>query len=92
MAEKSMFGQRGQSVVWFGVFLACGLLVFTVFSYYFPVFAKPTDFIGRIIVMLAFLAAALVFRRSERYRQYWRICFAFFTALAAISLDYKLGF
>jgi len=91
MAEKSMFGQRVQSMLWFALFLACGLLVFVVFSHYFPVFAKPTDFIGRIIVALAFLAAALLFRRSERYRQYWRICFAFFTALAAISLDYKLG-
>jgi membrane protease YdiL (CAAX protease family) len=92
MAEKSMFGQRVQSMVWFGLFLACGLLVFTVFSHYFPIFAGPTDFIGRIVVALAFLAAALLSRRSERYHKYWRICFAFFTALAAISLDYKLGF
>lgn len=91
MAEKSMFSQRVQSIIWFGLFLACGLLVFVVFSHYFPVFSGPTDIIGRIVVALAFLAAALLFRRSERYHKYWRIWFAFFVALAAISLDYYLG-
>ncbi|MBN2006065.1 MAG: CPBP family intramembrane metalloprotease [Anaerolineae bacterium] len=91
MTKKPVSGQRGQSMIWFGSFLACGLLVFVVFSHYFPIFVGPTDTIGRIVVMLAFLAAAQLFRRSERYRTYWRICFAFFTALGAISLDYKLG-
>ena len=89
--EKPVFEQRWQLVVWFVLFLACGLLIFVVFSHYFPVFSGPTDFIGRMIVALAFLVAALLSRRSERYRTYWRICFAFFVALAAISLDYYLG-
>ncbi len=92
MTENSVFTQRWQPMIWFGLFLACGMSVFVVFSHYFPIFSGPTDSIGRIIVALVFLAAALFFRRSERYCQYWRICFAFFTALAAISLDYKLGF
>ncbi|MBN2389698.1 MAG: CPBP family intramembrane metalloprotease [Anaerolineae bacterium] len=92
MTERSVFMQRRQQIARLGLFLACGMLVFVLFSHYFPVFSGPTDFIGRIVVALAFLVAALLFRRSERYHKYWRICFAFFTALAAISLDYKLGF
>ncbi len=91
MAEEPLSGQRGQSMIWFVIFLACGMVVFVVFSHYFPIFSGPTDFIGRIVVALAFLAATLLFRRSERYRTYWRICFTSFTALAAISLDYYLG-
>ena len=92
MTARAVFMQRRQQIAWFGLFLACGLLVFVIFSHYFPVFSGSTDTIGRIVVALAFLAAALPFKRSARYRKYWRICFAFFTALAAISLDYELGF
>jgi len=92
MAQKSALEQRYQWVARFVIFLACGMLVFVVFSHYFPIFSGPTDIIGRIVAALAFLAAALLFRRNERYRTYWQICFAFFTALAAISLDYYLGF
>ena len=71
----------------FLLFLACGLLVFSVFSHYFPYFKRPTDTIGRIITAIAFLIAALLARRSERVNKYWLILFAFFTALTAISID-----
>jgi membrane protease YdiL (CAAX protease family) len=91
MAQKSVLEQRYQWVAQFVIVLACSLLVFVVFSHYFPVFSGSADIIGRIVVALAFLVAALFFRRSEHYRTYWRICFAFFVALAAISLDYYLG-
>ena len=72
----------------FLLFLACGLLVFLVFSYYFPLFERPADIIGRIITATVFLVAALFARHSERFNQYWLILFAFFTALTAISIDY----
>lgn len=70
------------------LFLACGLWVFLVFSYYFPIFERSADIIGRIITAIAFLAVSLFARRSERFNQYWLILFAFFTALTAISIDY----
>jgi membrane protease YdiL (CAAX protease family) len=76
---------------WFLFFLACGLLVFVIFSHYAPLFKQPTDSIGRVVTALGFLLAALLARRSERLKGYWLIPFAFFTALAAISLDYYLG-
>jgi membrane protease YdiL (CAAX protease family) len=72
-------------------FLACGLLVFIVFSHYFPIFERPTDTIGRIVTAIVFLVAALAARRSERFNQYWLILFAFFAALTAISIDRYLS-
>lgn len=74
-------------IVLFLLFLACGLLVFIVFSHYFPLFERPADTIGRVAVAIAFLLAALVSRRSERFNKYWLILFAFFAALTAISID-----
>lgn len=73
------------------LFLACGLLVFIVFSHYFPIFKRPADTIGRVTTAIIFLVAALLARRSERFNKYWLILFAFFAALTAISIDRYLG-
>jgi hypothetical protein len=72
-------------------FLACGLLVFFVFSHYFPLFERPADTIGRVLAGITLLVAALAARQSERFNKYWLILFAFFAALAAISLDRYLS-
>jgi uncharacterized protein len=80
-----------QRIAWFMLFLACGLLVFFLFSHYFPVFKGTIDVIGRIVVAIVFLVAALVIRQSERFKRYWLISFSFFTVLTAISFDYYLG-
>jgi membrane protease YdiL (CAAX protease family) len=80
-----------QRIGLFLLFLACGLLVFVVFSHYFPIFERTTDIVGRIVVAIGFLTAALVAYRNERFNKYWLIPFAFFAALAAISIDYYLG-
>jgi membrane protease YdiL (CAAX protease family) len=71
--------------------LACGLLVFFVFSHYFPLFDRPADSIGRVVVAIAFLVGAMAARQSERFNKYWLILFAFFAALAAISVDRYLS-
>ena len=68
-------------------FLACGLLVFVVFShYYFPLFERPADTIGRVVTAIVFLVAALIARRSKRFNQYWLILFSFFAALPQLAL------
>ncbi len=78
-------------VTWFLVLLACGMLVFLVFGNYYPVFEGSTDITGRIALGAALLACTLIFRRSERLRPYWLLPFAFFAALAALSIDYYLN-
>jgi len=80
-----------QRIGLFLLFLTCGLLVFVVFSHYFPIFKRPADSIGRVITAIVFLCAALIARRSEHFNQYWLILFAFFAALTAISIDRYLG-
>ena len=76
-----------QRIGLFFFFLACGLLVFLVFSHYFPLFERPADTIGRVVTAIVFLVAALIARRSKRFNQYWLILFPFFGALTAISID-----
>jgi membrane protease YdiL (CAAX protease family) len=80
--------QRG---IWSVLFLACSLLVFVVFSHYYPMFSGWIDVAGRIVVASILLVAALLSRRSERTRPYWRVWFALATACIAISVDYYLG-
>jgi len=82
---------RLQQSGWFVVFLLCGLLVFLVFSHYYPIFSGSLDLYGRIGVTLFFLIAAILARSSQRLRRYWQVLFAFGTACAAISVDYLLG-
>lgn len=80
-----------QRLALFIVLLACGLLVFVIFSHYVPVYTGTAGKTGRIMVAVIFLALALFARTHERLRKYWLIPFAFFTALTAISVDYYLG-
>ena len=75
----------------FLLFLGCGLVVFVVFSHFFPIFERKVDIIGRVAAGLTLLIAALAARRSERFRPYWLVLVAFFTALTAISIDRYLS-
>lgn len=45
-----------QRIGWFMLFLASGLLVFSVFSHYEPFYKGNTDRIGRTAVAVVFLA------------------------------------
>ena len=82
---------RRQSLGLFVLFLMGGLLVFGVFSHYYPFYQGSRDVLGRIAAAGGFLALALYSRKSERLQSYWLIPFAFFTALVAISVDYYVG-
>jgi membrane protease YdiL (CAAX protease family) len=71
--------------------LICGLLVFVVLNPYRPLTSGWVDVAGRIAVASAFLGAALLSRRSEWARPYWRVWYALATASIAVSVDYKLS-
>lgn len=75
----------------FTLFLICGLLVFVVFSYYFPFYEKNTDKMGRIVLGGIFLGLTLFARFNECFQKYWLIPLAYFIALTAISVDYYVG-
>jgi hypothetical protein len=74
----------------FLLFLLLGMLLFVVFSHMRPMLPDYADFAGRIGLILGFLAASLLARKSRRFGQYWRILFACFIASAATATDYYL--
>jgi hypothetical protein len=72
----------------FLLFLLFGLLISVVFSHFRPLLPKDIDIPSRIALILAFLIAALLIRRSRRFNKYWLVFFAFFVASFAQALDY----
>ena len=72
------------------LFLVFGLLIFVVFSHMRPMLPRHIDLIGRIALILGFLAGALLVRRTHRFRQYWQVLFACFIASSATTVDYYL--
>jgi len=73
---------------WFFLFLACGLLITVVFSHFRPLFPRYIDIPARISLILSFLIASVLLRRSRNFNKYWLVFFAFFTASLAQALDY----
>jgi membrane protease YdiL (CAAX protease family) len=67
------------------------LVVFVVLSQYRPMLSGDVDLIARVGVAIVFLLAALLARRSERFRPYWPVLFALFVASLAMFLDFYLN-
>jgi len=83
--------KRSRQIGFFLLCLAGGLIVFVLFSHYYPILPRAADIIGRITAAAAFLTAALFARRSEGFRKYTPLLLTLFIALAAISADYYLA-
>ncbi len=62
----------------FILFLICGLAVYIFGCNYFRIFPTNQNLTYNVVVSAVLLAAALWLKRSERWRQYWRIAFALF--------------
>jgi membrane protease YdiL (CAAX protease family) len=67
-----------------------GLLIFVVFSHMRPMLPEQMDLIGRSALILGFLVAALLARRSQRFEQVWQVPLACFIACVATTVDYYL--
>lgn len=83
----------GNSVRRVGLFvllLVFGLLIFVVFSHMRPMLPQYLDPVVRIVLIMGFLAAALLARRSQRFERYWQVLFACFIASAATAADLYL--
>jgi membrane protease YdiL (CAAX protease family) len=75
----------------FLLFLALGLLLFLVFSHFRPLLPENADLPSRIALILVLLGSSLLLRRSDHFRKYWPVIFAFFIASFAQALDYYLS-
>jgi membrane protease YdiL (CAAX protease family) len=88
--EQPGWTNRLERPLLFAADLLSGWIVFVVFSHFYPFFSGSADAAGRIAAGGVLLALAWLARSSDRYRKYWLLPFAFFTALAAISADFYL--
>jgi len=87
-AEQAKHGSRLHRFGLFLLFLALGLLLFLVFSHFRPLLPENAELPARIALILALLGSALLVRRSDRFRKYWPVFFAFFIASFAQALDF----
>ncbi|MGB4588288.1 MAG: CPBP family intramembrane glutamic endopeptidase [Clostridiaceae bacterium] len=82
--------KRRKSAFPFLFYLIIGFVVFVVFSHIRPLFLWPMDLAGRLFVMVFLLLASLKLKGMERYQDQGKVFYAFFTASAALCLDYYL--
>ncbi|HAE42224.1 MAG TPA: hypothetical protein DCG34_04805 [Clostridiales bacterium] len=76
------------TAVEFLVLLMIGICVFVVFSHMRPVLNRNADIVGRFLLSVLLLVSALLARRTNNHKKYWKILFAFFIAILTISVDY----
>jgi membrane protease YdiL (CAAX protease family) len=83
-------------IILFIVFLVCELAIFILGSNYFEIFPTNRNLTYNLVTCAVFLAAALLFKYSKRWSQYWLVTYAFFVASVAypttlLTLDWVRG-
>ena len=73
----------GKRLVLFVVFLICEVAIFILCSNYFEIFPTNKNLTYNLVTSAVFLAAALLFKYSKRWSQYWLVTYAFFVASVA---------
>jgi membrane protease YdiL (CAAX protease family) len=67
----------------FVVFLICEVAIIILGSNYFEVFPTNRNMTYNLVTSAVFLTAALLFKYSKRWSQYWLVTYAFFVASVA---------
>jgi membrane protease YdiL (CAAX protease family) len=88
--DRVTIQEWGRRAGLFVLFLALGLLIFVAFSHMRPVLPEVVDAVGRIVMLVVFLSAGLLARRSRRFEMYWPVMLACFIASLATAIDYYL--
>jgi membrane protease YdiL (CAAX protease family) len=87
---------RAKRILLFVVFLICEVVIFILGSNYFRVFPTNKNLTYNLVTCAVFLVAAVWFKRTERWNQYWPVTYAFFVASVAspttlFTLDWVNG-
>ena len=82
--------QRASRAILFVLFLIGGLAIFLFGNNWNDRFPTNTSTLYKAALPIIFLALAVVLRRTERLRPYWRIAFALFIAAFANWLNWTL--
>lgn len=91
MGGRSTFSAWVERVGLALAFSGLGFLIFVVFSPYRPRLSDAADLPGRLILGAALLAAALLARRSQRWKNFTPVLYGLLVMLAAVSVDMYLG-
>jgi membrane protease YdiL (CAAX protease family) len=81
--EAPMKVDRVKRLVLFFVFFICEVAIFILGSNYFDLFPTNKNLTFNFVTCAVFLIAAVGFKRTERWNQYWRVTYAFFVASVA---------
>ena len=73
-------------LVLFVVFFICEVVIYILGSNYFDIFPTNKNTTFNLVTSAVFLAAALLFKYSKRWSQYWRVTYAFFVASVAYPI------
>lgn len=83
--------KNNKKLIIFFTFLFCGLTVFLIGMTFSPLFAYPMRLVSKILVAVTFLMITFFLYKTVRFYKYWRVCFSFFIAAAAILCVSVLG-
>jgi len=81
---------KTRQLILFVLFFACGLLVFLVGGY-LATFPRSTRTVIKVGLPLLFLAVTAILYRSERFKAYWQIAFAFCVASVGFLVAWLLS-
>ena len=81
---------KTRQLILFVLFFACGLLVFLVGGYLATV-PRSTRTVIKVGLPLLFLAVTAILYRSERFKAYWQIAFAFCVASVGFLVAWLLS-
>ena len=91
MQEPLKGGQAPVSLAYraglFVVFLICALAIFIFGTNYYRMFPTNGSRLYAASLSAVFLAAALLFKRSQKFFKYWQIAYAFFVAAVVILVS-----
>ena len=82
---------RASRAMLFGLFLIGGLAIFLFGNNWNDLFPTNTSTLYKAALPIIFLALAVLLRRSDHLKVYWRIAFALFIAAFANWLNWTLG-
>ena len=81
--ENPVRVSRVKRLVLFILFLVCEAAIIIFGSNYFEIFPTNRNLTYNLVTSAVFLIAALWFKRTERWKMYWRVSYAFFVASVA---------
>jgi membrane protease YdiL (CAAX protease family) len=83
VTEPELNVNWAKRILLFAVFFICEMAIFILGSNYFDIFPTNKNLTYNLVISVVFLIAALWFKRTERWKEFWPVTYAFFVASVA---------